>query len=87
MEEEKALIQRAQDGDTHAFEILVQEYQTRIFSIAYRMMQNQEDAADLTQEILLKLFKNRLILYPVKAYLAQLQQETSLYLFKARKSH
>ncbi|MBQ2614613.1 MAG: sigma-70 family RNA polymerase sigma factor [Clostridia bacterium] len=58
MEEEKALIQRAQNGDTHAFEILVQEYQTRIFSIAYRMMQNQEDAADLTQEILLKLFKN-----------------------------
>ncbi len=58
MEEEKVLIQRAQDGDVVAFENLIQEYQKRIFSIAYRMMQNQEDAADLTQEILLKLFKN-----------------------------
>lgn len=58
MEAEKVLVQRAKDGDVTAFETLIQEYQKRIFSIAYRMMQNQEDAADLTQEIFLKLFQN-----------------------------
>lgn len=58
MSDEKTLIQQAQNGDVTAFEELVSEYQKRIFSIAYRMLQNQEDAADLTQEVLVKIFKN-----------------------------
>ncbi len=58
MTDEKTLITQAQSGDVAAFEALVSEYQKKIFSIAYRMLQNQEDAADLTQEILVKVFKN-----------------------------
>lgn len=58
MQQEMELVKRAQKGDVAAFEILIEEYQKRIFSVAYRMMQHQEDAADLTQEVILKLFKN-----------------------------
>ena len=58
MQQETDLIKRAQNGDVAAFETLIEEYQKRIFAIAYRMIQHQEDAADLTQEVIIKLFKN-----------------------------
>ncbi len=58
MQQEMELVKRAQSGDVAAFESLIEDYQKRIFSIAYRMIQHQEDAADLTQEVILKIFKN-----------------------------
>ncbi len=58
MERETELVRRAQNGDVSAFEMLIEEYQKRIFSIAYRMIQHQEDAADLTQDVILKIYKN-----------------------------
>ncbi len=58
MDCEQELIKRAQNGDVAAFESLIEEYQKRIFSIAYRMVSNPEDAADLTQEVIVKIFKN-----------------------------
>ena len=58
MERENELVRRAQNGDVAAFETLIEDYQKRIFSIAYRMIQHQEDAADLTQEVIVKIFKN-----------------------------
>lgn len=58
MQQEMELVKRAQSGDVAAFESLIENYQKRIFSIAYRMIEHQEDAADLTQEVILKIFKN-----------------------------
>lgn len=58
MDNEAELVKRAQNGDVAAFEVLIEDYQKRIFSIAYRMIQHQEDAADLTQEVIVKIFKN-----------------------------
>ena len=58
MEEEKTLIQQAQSGDVDAFEQLIDEHQKRIFSIAYRVAGNPDDAADMAQEVLVKIFKN-----------------------------
>ncbi len=58
MEEEKILIARAQEGDPVAFEQLIADYQKRIFSIAYRLAGNIAEAEDMTQEVLIKVFKN-----------------------------
>ena len=56
--DEQTLIQKAQAGDPYAFEELIESHQKQIFSIAYRIAGNPEDASDMTQEVLVKVFKN-----------------------------
>jgi RNA polymerase sigma-70 factor, ECF subfamily len=48
------LIRRSQAGDTDAFDELITKYRTRIFNMVYRMVRNEHDALDLTQEGFLK---------------------------------
>lgn len=48
--EEKALIQQAAAGDKTAFEQIVIRYQTQVYNLALRMVNNEADAQDLTQE-------------------------------------
>ncbi len=55
---EQELIQSAKNGNAVAFEQLIEKHQQRIFSIAYRIAGNQEDAADMAQEVLVKVFRN-----------------------------
>ncbi len=55
---EQDLIKSAQAGNAVAFEQLIAEHQKRIFSIAYRIAGNQEDASDMAQEVLIKIFRN-----------------------------
>ena len=55
-EEELRLIRRVLDGDTDAYEPLVTENQTRAYHLAFRLMQNEEDAADAVQEAFLKAY-------------------------------
>ena len=40
------------------FESLVEAHYRKVFSIAYRMVQNEQDAADLTQETFLRVHKS-----------------------------
>lgn len=58
MSAEDLLIKRAQSGDIAAFEALIEAYEQKVFHIAYRMAGNPDDAADMAQEILLKIFRN-----------------------------
>lgn len=55
---EQELIQSAKNGNALAFEQLIADHQKRIFSIAYRIAGNQEDASDMAQEVLIKVFRN-----------------------------
>src|ERR1044072_3348322 len=55
--EELALIQRAQAGDTAAYDDLVRRYQERIYATVYHMTSNHEDANDLAQEAFIKGFQ------------------------------
>ncbi|MCL1905443.1 MAG: sigma-70 family RNA polymerase sigma factor [Clostridiales bacterium] len=55
---ERLLIKRSRKGDAAAFEELALAYQQRIYNIALRMLQNAEDAADVTQEALLKMYRS-----------------------------
>jgi len=54
---EKALIERVLAGDSAAFEPLVLPYRRPMLSLAYRIVQNAEDAKEIAQEALLRAFK------------------------------
>lgn len=55
--EDADLVQLCKDGDMGAFEQLFYKHQKQIYNISYRMMNNQEDALDLTQEIFLRAYQ------------------------------
>ncbi len=50
------LVERVQGGDTQSFETLVRRYQSRVYNQVCRMVRDREDAADLTQEVFLKVY-------------------------------
>jgi RNA polymerase sigma-70 factor (ECF subfamily) len=52
------LVTRCQAGDTEAFDQLVTRYRTRVFSMIYNMVHNEQDAWDLAQESFLKAWKS-----------------------------
>ena len=55
---EKLLVKKSQSGDVESFELLISSYDKRAYNIAYRVMGNEEDAKDMAQEALLKVFKS-----------------------------
>jgi RNA polymerase sigma-70 factor, ECF subfamily len=44
------LVRRAKAGELPAFEELATRYERRVYSLAYRMLANQHDAEDVTQQ-------------------------------------
>ncbi|MBS6511113.1 MAG: sigma-70 family RNA polymerase sigma factor [Clostridiales bacterium] len=57
MEEEAILLKKAKRGDLAAFEALVQLYKNKIYGLALRMTGDAEDAFDVAQESVLKLYR------------------------------
>jgi len=55
---EKELVRKSKNGDLEAFERLIMAYEKKIFNIAYRMTGNSEDAADIAQEVCIKIYKS-----------------------------
>ncbi|MCK9216763.1 MAG: sigma-70 family RNA polymerase sigma factor [Firmicutes bacterium] len=55
---EKLLIMKSKKGDIDAFEELIKNYEKKAYNIAYRIMNNEEDAKDMTQEALIKIYKS-----------------------------
>jgi RNA polymerase sigma-70 factor (ECF subfamily) len=54
---DQILVERFKDGDRTAFEELVLKYQKEIYFLAYRMVLNKEDAADVVQETFVQVFR------------------------------
>jgi RNA polymerase sigma-70 factor (ECF subfamily) len=52
------LLARAKRGDLVAFEQIVRSHERRVFRLAWRLLGNVDDAADVAQEVLLKLYRN-----------------------------
>ena len=57
-EQERQLVEQAAAGDNDAFERLVTQYEKMVYSIAFRMAGNEEDALDLSQETFIKVWKS-----------------------------
>jgi RNA polymerase sigma-70 factor (ECF subfamily) len=55
---EAVLIRRAQTGDLAAFEELVNQHERRVYALAYRILANQHDAEDVTQQTFLSALEH-----------------------------
>ena len=55
--QDRQLIARLQAGDDAAVQELAERYSARIFQLAMRHMKNREDAEEVTQDVLMKVFK------------------------------
>ena len=51
------LVERIQTGESGAFEELYERYKTKVYNTAYRITCNATEAADVTQEIFINIFK------------------------------
>ena len=58
MNEEMALILQAQQGSDEAFAQLVEQYQTPVYNLCYRMLGEAEYAEDAAQESSLRVYRN-----------------------------
>lgn len=56
--EDEVVIRSAQEGDIEAFEEIVEQYQSMIYNLSYRMLGNPDDALDASQEVFIKIYKS-----------------------------
>ena len=52
-QDDAQLVADCKDGDQDAFSLLVQRYQRRVFNLAFRMLQDYEEANEITQDAFL----------------------------------
>jgi RNA polymerase sigma-70 factor (ECF subfamily) len=52
------LVVRAKKGDMDAFEALTSRYEERVYSLALRMLRQEQDAEDVTQQTFLSALEN-----------------------------
>ncbi|MDO8589206.1 MAG: sigma-70 family RNA polymerase sigma factor [Armatimonadota bacterium] len=50
------LVRRTKTGDVEAFEQLFNRYQKRVYNIVYGMIGNENDAAELAQDVFVRVF-------------------------------
>ncbi len=55
---EQKLVERCLQGDDAAWEMVVISYGKRIYNLSYRYTNRKEEAEDLTQEILIRVYQN-----------------------------
>ncbi len=55
--DEAEAIERARQGDAHAFQALYDKHKRRVYSLCLRMTANTAEAEDLTQEAFLQLYR------------------------------
>lgn len=56
-EVDQQLVERAQRGDKHAFELLVAKYQRRLSRLISRFVRDQAEIEDVTQEAFIKAYR------------------------------
>lgn len=88
--DEGSIVARAQDGDLAAFEHLVLTYQSRLFRLVYRMLNDRGDAEDIVQETLTTSWRGLPMLADVDAFggwIYRLATNKSLDLLRKRSAH
>lgn len=55
--EEAAVIEQLKAGSEDAFAWLISRYQQPLYSLVYRLLPNPGDAADITQDVFIKVFR------------------------------
>ena len=71
--EEKALLEKCRKGDLEAFDRLIRENQDLVYNVAFKLLGNEDDAFDLSQEVFLTFFRK------IKSFRAESALSTWLY--------
>jgi len=58
VDEDRALVERVQKGDSRAFDLLVRKYQHRILGLISRMINDWAEAQDVAQEVFLRAYRS-----------------------------
>ena len=58
IDEDAAWVLKAQRGDLDAFESIVEKYKKKVFNLAFKMLQDREDASDAAQDAFLKVYRS-----------------------------
>ncbi len=58
MDKDTLLVRRAASGDADAFETLVSGHLNRVYALCLRMTGSRQDAQDLAQEVLLRVYRS-----------------------------
>jgi RNA polymerase sigma-70 factor (ECF subfamily) len=53
---EQVLIERCLQNDASAFDEVVSRYKTRVYNYVYRMIGDEQEAEDLTQEVFIRMY-------------------------------
>lgn len=88
--DEGTIIARAQDGDTEAFEYLVDAYQHRLFRLACRLLGDRAQAEDVVQETLVAMWRKLPLLASPGAFsgwLYQVATNQCLDILRKRSTH
>jgi RNA polymerase sigma-70 factor (ECF subfamily) len=56
--DDERLLEALRVGDEAAYEDLIERYQQPVYNLVYRLMDDPADAADVVQEVFLKVFRN-----------------------------
>ena len=56
--EDHVLISALQAGEEEAYEKLISRFQSPVYNLAYRLLNDRADASDVVQEVFLKVFRN-----------------------------
>jgi len=54
---DQALVEKVQQGDKRAFDVLVLKYQNKIIQLVYRYVHDPDEAMDVAQEAFIKAYK------------------------------
>jgi RNA polymerase sigma-70 factor (ECF subfamily) len=55
---DQEIVAQSRDGDREAFAKLVQKYQSRVLTLAARILDNRSEAEDVAQDIFVKVFQS-----------------------------
>lgn len=55
---DEELVRRFKEGDRHAFSLLVERYQDRVFTLCVRWMGNRQVAEEVAQDVFIALFRS-----------------------------
>ena len=58
VQDDRALLTRAQAGDMSAFEALVSRHEDKVYGLALRMTRSEADAAEITQDTFLSAYQH-----------------------------
>jgi RNA polymerase sigma-70 factor (ECF subfamily) len=57
-DDDREVVRRVQEGETEAFEVLVEKYKRKTFRLAYGVLRDQEEALDVSQEAFVKAYRS-----------------------------